>query len=59
MDEKVLLESGYRKYTGEGIHVYFRRESCQHAGKCISGDRLLLRWDESLGLNYLLVLLKK
>lgn len=38
MNEKQLLASGYRKYAGNKINVYFKKDICQHAGKCVHGD---------------------
>lgn len=34
--EKELREAGYRKYTGEGIDVYFNLQVCAHSGHCTS-----------------------
>ncbi len=39
MTEKELLESGYRKYTGEAIDVYFNSELCTHSAVCLNGHR--------------------
>ncbi len=38
MNERELLESGYRKYSGEKIDVYFKKDICQHSGKCVHGS---------------------
>ncbi|MGM9950436.1 MAG: (4Fe-4S)-binding protein [Lysinibacillus sp.] len=35
MDEKKLLEAGYRKYVGKDIDVFFKEELCIHAQNCI------------------------
>lgn len=37
MNEKELLEKGYRNYTGEDIDVYFNLDICTHSGVCTSG----------------------
>ncbi len=37
MTEQTLLEKGYRKYTGEGIDVFFNLEICAHSGVCTRG----------------------
>lgn len=36
--EDILLNEGYRKYSGNKIDVYFNKDICQHAGKCVKGD---------------------
>lgn len=33
-----LLADGYKEYTGEHLNVYFKREVCRHASKCVHGD---------------------
>lgn len=38
MNEKDLLALGYRKYAGEEIDVYYHKDICEHAGKCVHGD---------------------
>lgn len=38
MDEKELLDAGYRKYSGEKIDVFYNINMCQHAGKCVKGS---------------------
>ena len=38
MTEKELLESGYRKYSGETIDVFYDITKCVHAGKCVRGN---------------------
>ncbi|MGI6256683.1 MAG: (4Fe-4S)-binding protein [Anaerovoracaceae bacterium] len=38
MKEKELLAKGYKKYSGEGIDVYWNPEKCSHAGKCAMGN---------------------
>lgn len=34
-DEKVLLNAGYKKYTGHEVDVYFHLGKCTHAANCI------------------------
>jgi len=38
MSEQELLEAGYKKYIGEKMNVFFKREMCQHAAECIRGN---------------------
>lgn len=38
MEEKELLEKGYRKYTGKDIDVYYSKDICQHVGNCVRGN---------------------
>ena len=38
MTEKELLESGYKKYSGTDIDVYYNKDICQHLGECVHGD---------------------
>ncbi|MHA6252509.1 (4Fe-4S)-binding protein [Oceanobacillus sp. CAU 1775] len=38
MNEKELLENGYRKYTGEKIDVFFNKTTCVHSGNCVNGN---------------------
>ncbi len=38
MTEKELLESGYRKYPGETIDVFYDIKKCVHAGECVRGN---------------------
>lgn len=38
MSEQELLEAGYKKYVGEEIDVFFKRDLCQHACECIKGS---------------------
>ncbi len=37
MTEKELLDVGYRKYTAEGMDIFFNKDICQHAGICVKG----------------------
>lgn len=37
MTEKELLSAGYRKYTGNQLDIYFNKDKCEHAGKCVEG----------------------
>lgn len=36
--EDELLQEGYRKYSGNLMDVYFSKNICVHAGKCVHGD---------------------
>lgn len=38
MDEKKLLEDGYRKYTGEHVDVFFNGDICTHSGNCVRSN---------------------
>ena len=38
MNEKQLLEAGYRKYPGEEIDVFYNIELCKHVGNCVKGS---------------------
>lgn len=38
MKEKELLAAGYRKYGGEVLDVYYHKDLCEHAAKCVHGD---------------------
>lgn len=38
MDEKQLLDEGYRKYTGENINVFFNGDVCTHSANCVKGN---------------------
>ena len=38
MDEKTLLEEGYRKYHGKDIDVFFKEELCVHSQNCIHSN---------------------
>lgn len=33
--EESLLEAGYRKYTGQGVDVYYNADVCEHVGNCV------------------------
>lgn len=33
-----LLESGYRKYSGQTIDVFYDITKCVHAGECVRGN---------------------
>jgi uncharacterized Fe-S cluster protein YjdI len=39
--DKVLLDAGYRAYTGEKIDVYFNTAICKHSGNCVRGSAKL------------------
>lgn len=30
--EEQLLKEGYRKYTGEGIDIFYNKDICEHIG---------------------------
>ncbi|MBS7577180.1 MULTISPECIES: (4Fe-4S)-binding protein [unclassified Enterococcus] len=36
--EALLLASGYRKYTGEKLDIYYSSEICAHIGNCVRGN---------------------
>lgn len=36
--KQALLEKGYKEYRGPKLNVYFNRDMCQHAGRCIHGN---------------------
>lgn len=38
VNEKMLLNKGYRKYRGKEVDVFFNRELCTHSGNCIRGN---------------------
>lgn len=38
MEEKELLEKGYRKYIGKDIDVYYSKDICEHVGNCVRGN---------------------
>lgn len=38
MQEKALIERGYRKYIGKTIDVFFNREMCIKSGNCVRGS---------------------
>ena len=38
MNEKELLEAGYRKYYGTHIDVFFKKELCAHSKNCVNGN---------------------
>ncbi|MBO0477402.1 (4Fe-4S)-binding protein [Vagococcus sp. DIV0080] len=38
VSEKELLEAGYRKYDGEDMSIFYSRDICEHAGKCVKGN---------------------
>lgn len=37
MNDKELIEKGYRKYSGKDIDVYFNTNICIHSGVCVRG----------------------
>lgn len=38
MEEKQLLEDGYRKYTGENLDVFFNGDMCTHSANCVKSN---------------------
>ncbi|MGM0125064.1 hypothetical protein IGI37_002460 [Enterococcus sp. AZ194] len=36
--EEALVANGYRKYTGKEIDIFYNKEVCIHAGKCVAGN---------------------
>ena len=36
--EEQLLKEGYRKYTGEGIDIFYNKDICEHIGNCVHGN---------------------
>lgn len=36
--EEKLLALGYRKYYGKEMDIYYSKNICQHAGKCVHGN---------------------
>lgn len=38
MNEKGLLEKGYRKYTGKELDVYVNKDICIHSARCVKGN---------------------
>ncbi|EIA20488.1 (4Fe-4S)-binding protein [Listeria fleischmannii] len=45
MNERELLENGYRKYHGEKVDVYFNTAICEHSGNCVRGNGELFNLD--------------
>ena len=39
MNEKELLDQGYRKYYGSELDVYFKLELCTHSAVCVKGSK--------------------
>lgn len=38
MNEKELLENGYKKYRRKEIDVFFNKEMCIHSARCVNGN---------------------
>lgn len=38
MTEQELLETGYRKYYGDKLDIYFKRSLCTHSRVCLKGS---------------------
>ncbi|MBO0474763.1 hypothetical protein IGL98_001289 [Enterococcus sp. DIV0840] len=36
--QEILLEEGYRKYSGEGLDIYYSKDICAHIGNCVFGN---------------------
>ncbi|MBO0446700.1 (4Fe-4S)-binding protein [Enterococcus ureilyticus] len=36
--EELLLEEGYRKYSGEKLDIYYSKDICAHIGNCVRGN---------------------
>lgn len=41
--EDLLLASGYRKYTGEKLDIYYSSEICAHIGNCVRGNSQIFK----------------
>ncbi|MFV0361789.1 MAG: (4Fe-4S)-binding protein [Suipraeoptans sp.] len=33
-----LTKLGYKEYCGKELNIYFNKEVCKHAAKCVHGD---------------------
>ncbi len=38
MTEQELLDSGYRRYKGSELNVYYNIEICEHSRNCVNGN---------------------
>lgn len=38
VNEAMLLEQGYRKYSGDGLDIYYSKDICAHIGNCVRGN---------------------
>lgn len=38
VNESMLLEQGYRKYSGESLDIYYSKDICAHIGNCVRGN---------------------
>lgn len=38
MNEEQLLSNDYRKYSGKEVDVYFNKDICIHAARCVKGN---------------------
>lgn len=38
VNESMLLEEGYRKYSGESLDIYYSKDICAHIGNCVRGN---------------------
>ncbi|MFV0559710.1 MAG: (4Fe-4S)-binding protein [Enterococcus sp.] len=36
--EEMLLEKGYKKYSGEDVDIYYNKDICIHSGNCVRGN---------------------
>lgn len=46
MNRGELLAKGYREYPGGNLAVYFHKDICQHAAKCVHGDGKVFNLDQ-------------
>lgn len=35
---RTTIKEGYRKYTGEGIDIFYNKDICEHIGNCVRGN---------------------
>ncbi|OTN89929.1 hypothetical protein A5819_002427 [Enterococcus sp. 7E2_DIV0204] len=36
--EQMLLEEGFRKYSGEDLDIFYSKDICAHIGNCVRGN---------------------
>lgn len=46
MNREQLLTKGYREYRGKNLTVYFHKDICQHAARCVHGDARVFNLDQ-------------
>lgn len=56
--EEQLLKEGYRKYTGEGIDIFYNKDICEHIGNCVRGIQKSLKLVGNHGLFQITEVLK-